>query len=106
MAEVALKIGGETFVLRCTLDAFRTIPANLNGFVGAFGALASADVDTCIFIIAAATGKTRDSKEHDRIGALLFEQGLDRELFDNLTRYVKMLQNGGKAEAPKGTAGE
>lgn len=106
MAEVALKLGGETFVLKCTLEAFRTIPASLNGFVGAFGSLASADVDTCVFIIAAATGKTRDFKEHERIAGLLFDQGLDRDLFDVLTNYVKMLQNGGKTEAPKGSAGE
>lgn len=106
MAEVALKIGGETFALKCTLEAFRTIPANFNGFVGAFGSLASADVNTCVFIIATATGKMQDFKEHERIAGLLFDQGLDRDLFDTLTKYVKMLQNGGKAEAPKGSAGE
>lgn len=106
MAEVVLKLGSETFVLKCTLEAFRAIPASLNGFVGAFGSLASADVDTCIFIIAAATGKTRDFKEHERIAGLLFEQGLNRDLFDVLTTYVKMLQNGGRAEAPNGSAGE
>ena len=106
MAEVNLSLNGEAFVLKCTLDAFRTIPANLGGFVGAFGNLANADVDTCIFIIAAATGKARDFKEQERIGALLFEQGLNRDLFDALTGYVKLLQNGGKAEAPKGSAGE
>jgi hypothetical protein len=106
MAEVTLKLGGETFTLKCTLDAFRTIPANLNGFVGAFGSLASADVNTCVFIIATATGKTRDFKEHERIAGLLFANGLDRDLFDVLTAYVKMLQNGGKAEAPNGSAGE
>ena len=33
MAEVTLNLGGETFVLKCTLDAFRTIPAALGGFV-------------------------------------------------------------------------
>lgn len=105
-AEVTLKLGDETFILKCTLDAFRTIPAALGGFVGAFQHLANADVDTCILIVAAATGNTRNAKEHDRIANLLFSQGLDRTLFDTLTEYVNMLKNGGRTEAPGGTAGE
>jgi hypothetical protein len=109
MSEVVLNLGGESFRLRCTLDAFRTIPANLGGFVGAFGALSSADVNTCAFIIAAATGKAADFKEHERIAGKMFEQGLEKELFDKLTEYVRLLQNGGKvktSEEPNGTAGE
>lgn len=98
MSEVILTIGGESFRLRCTLDAFRVIPANLGGFVGAYGALSSADVNTCVFIIAAATGKATDFKEHERIAGRIFEQGLDKELFDKLTEYIKLLQNGGKAK--------
>ena len=109
MSQVILTIGGESFALKCTLDAFRTIPANLGGFVGAFNALASADVNTCAFIIAAATGKALDFKEHERVASKMFEEGLDRPLFDKLTEYVKLLQNGGKVktEAAQGApAGE
>jgi hypothetical protein len=106
MAEVALTVGGETFVLKCTLNAFRTIPATLGGFVGAFNALASADVNTCVFIIAAGVGKPADFKEHERIAEVLFREGLDKGLFDKLAEYVKLLQNGGKSEAPNGSAGE
>lgn len=109
MADVTLNLGGETFILKCTLNAFRTVPAALGGFVGAFNALASADVNTCVFIIAAATGKPADFKEHERIAERIFAAGLDQELFEKLTEYVKLLQNGGKAktaEAPNGSAGE
>jgi hypothetical protein len=108
MAEVVLTVGGESFRLRCTLDAFRVIPANLGGFVGAFNAIASADPGTCAFIVAAATGKAADFKEHERILGRMFDEGLDKPLFDKITEYVKLLQNGGKVktEAPGAPAGE
>lgn len=105
-AEVSLTLGDETFVLKCTVEAFRNIPAALGGFVGAFQHIANADVDTCILIIAVATGNARNAKEHDRIANLLFKQGLDRSVFDKMAEYVLLLQNGGRQEAPSGTAGE
>lgn len=106
MSEVKLTLGDESFVLKCTLDAFRTVPAALGGFVGAFNSLASADVNTCVFIVAAGTGKANDFKEHRRIAELMFADGLSASLFETLTEYVKLLQNGGRREAPNGSAGE
>lgn len=109
MAEVTLNLGGETFILKCTLDAFRTIPAALGGFVGAFNAIASADVNTCVFIIAAGIGKANNAKEHERIAGKMFAEGLDKDMFDAIAEYVTLLQNGGRkktAEDPNGSAGE
>jgi hypothetical protein len=103
---VKLEIGSRSFALECTLDAFRSIPSALGGFVGAFNKLASADVETCVYIIAAATGKARDFDEQNNIAALIFANGLDKNLFDTLTRYVTLLQNGGKAsvDQPNGAS--
>lgn len=105
--ETLVNIGDETFVLKCTLDAFRTIPAHLDGFIGAFSKLAQASPDACIVIIAAGTGKARDFKEHDRIAGLLFENGL-ANVIPVLTQYVDFLSSGGmkRAEAQSGDAGE
>ena len=102
MSEVLVDIGGETFALKCTLDAFRSIPAALGGFVGTFGNLANADVNTCVYIVAVATGKKNDFAEHERIAGLMFKDGLDGQMFDKLTSYVKLLQNGGKVREAAG----
>lgn len=99
-----LNIAGEEFDLKCTLEAFRTIPATLGGFVGTFNNLAQADPETCSFIIAAATGKGRDMKERERIAGLLFKAGLSAEVIGTLTEYVQMLSNGGKVPS-KGSDG-
>lgn len=97
LGEMSVTIGGEEFVLKCTLDAFRSIPATLGGFVGTFGQLAQAEPESCAFIVAAATGKGRDMKERERIAGLMFTGGgLNAETISSLTDYVRMLNNGGK----------
>jgi hypothetical protein len=94
--EVQLTLGDETFTLKCTLDAFRSIPATLGGFVGVFNNLASGDVEGVAYIIAAATGKGNNAKERERIAAKMFSVGLTSELYTTVTDYVNLLQNGGK----------
>ena len=108
MSEVVLNVGGETFVLKCTLDAFRVIPAQLGGFVGAYHALTTGDPNTCVFIIAAATGKATDMKAHEHIAGRIFADGLGPAVISKCTEYVLLLQHGGKVrtEAPNGSAGE
>ena len=95
-----LTIGTQTYALECTLDAFRSIPSALGGFTGTYAKLASADPDTCVFIIAAAIGKARDFEAQNVIADVLFKAGLDKNLFDTLTKYVGLLQNGGKTKSP------
>ncbi len=106
MSEILVTIGGETFALKCTLDAYRSFQSALGGFLGAFNRLATADVETCVYIVAAATGKKSDFAEHERIAGLMFKDGLDGKMFDLLTSYIKLLQNGGKVrpEAADGGA--
>lgn len=99
MSDTIVEIGGEKFTLKCTLDAFRSIPSALGGFLGAFNRLATADVETCVYIVAAATGSKSDFAEHERIAGLMFKDGLDGKMFDALTNYVKLLQNGGKVRS-------
>lgn len=103
LSEKTTTIGNETFVLKCTLDAFRRIPATLGGFVGVFSNLASADVDGAAFIIAAATGKGGDFAEQERIASLMFANGLSSALFNDLTAYIQLLQNGGRPIKKSGT---
>lgn len=109
LGEKQITIGSESFMLKCTLDAFRRIPSTMGGFVGVFNNLATADPDGAAFIIAAATGKGGDLKEINRIAELLFKVGLSSDLFNELTDYVQMLRNKGQpmnSEAQSGTAGE
>lgn len=108
MSQVNLTIGGETFALKCTLDAFRTIPAALGGFVGAFNAMQTADVNTIVFVIAAGIGKASSAKEHDRIAELIFKDGLEPETISKVSEYVLLLKDGGKvkSEAQSDAAGE
>lgn len=103
--EVHITLGSETFALKCTLDAFRSIPRGLDGFIGAFGKLTQADVDSCVFIIASGTGKGGDFKEHERIAGLLFENGLSGVLTP-LSTYLTLLQGGGAKREASGTSGE
>lgn len=106
LGEKQITIGNEVFTLKCTLDAFRRIPATLGGFVGVFNNLATADVDGAAFIIAVATGKGGNLKEQERIAGLMFEAGLSPEFFDALTDYVQRLRNRGQPMKQNGTEGQ
>jgi len=99
--EVELNLAGETFILRCTLDAFREVPARFDGFVGALRRLGVADVDATAHMIAIGIGKGRNQRERERIAGKLFEAGLDDAL-SKLTEWIGLLSAGGKRreEAP------
>lgn len=105
--ETVLKMGGETFVLKRTLDAYISVPAALGGFQGAFEKLRTADPSACILVIAAAIGKVDDYVERQRIGGLMMEEGIGN-ILGRLTEFVLALSQPTpkSAEAKKDTPGE
>lgn len=107
MSDIDIELDGETFTLRCTLNAFIAIPEQFGGFVGAFRKLAEVDITAIAFMIAAGIGKHKNSKERERIVGKLFEGGLEDAL-PKLTEYLSLLSGGGKArsEAQSDDAGE
>lgn len=107
--DTVITIGAESFVLKCTLNAFITIPSQLNGFQGAAERIQVSDPFAFATVISTATGKPYDAKEQERILAALFEHGFDgTKVRDNLLEYVGLLVVGGKvrAEAQSEAAGE
>lgn len=109
MTDVVVTIGPESFVLKCTLNAFMTLPAQLNGFQGAAERLQVSDPFAFATVISTASGKPYDVKEQERVLALLFEHGFDgTKVRDKLLEYVGLLVVGGKvrAEAQSEPAGE
>jgi hypothetical protein len=109
LGDVVVIIGQESFVLKCTLNAFITIPSHLNGFKGASERLQASDPSAFATVISTATGKPYDVKEHQRIIDLLFENGFGgTSVRDKLLEYVGLLVVGGKvrAEAQSEVAGE
>jgi len=105
MSDIDIDLAGETFSLRCTLGAFKAIPAQFGGFVGAFRRLAEVDVEAAAFMIAAGTGKQKNSKERDRILERLFEGGLEDAL-PKLTEYLSLLSAGGAKRQEAQSEGE
>lgn len=106
MSDIDIELDGEIFSLRCTLLAFKEIPAQFGGFVGAFRRLAEVDIDASAQMIAIATGKPKNSKERERIVEKLFEAGLEDAL-PKLTEYLSLLSAGGaKRKEAQSEAGE
>lgn len=106
-SEIVLSLGGETFVLKRTLDAYISVPAALGGFQGAFEKLRTADPSACILVVAAAIGKVDDYVERKRIGGLMMDEGIGNILAP-LTEYVLLLSQPTPkgAEEKKGPPGE
>jgi hypothetical protein len=107
--DTAVTIGPETFVLKCTLNAFITIPAQLNGFKGAAERLQVSDPFAFATVISTGAGNPYDAKEQERIMGLLFDHGFGgSSVRDKLVEYVGLLVVGGKirAEAQSEVAGE
>lgn len=106
-SEILVKVGNETFVLKRTLEAYRSVPAQLDGFVGAYAKMGQANPDVCAFVIAAGVGKPLDFAERDRIASLLYEHDVT-EVLKPLTAYIDLLMSGSNAKkvAQSGGAGE
>lgn len=107
MSDIDIELDGETFSLRCTLNAFTAIPEQFGGFVGAFRKLAEVDINAVAFMIAAGIGKQKNGKERERIIEKLFEAGLE-DAMPKLTEYLSLLSAGGRKrkEAQSEAAGE
>lgn len=96
-SEIIVTVGTESFVLKRTLEAYRSVPAQLDGFVGAYAKMGQAIPDVCAFIIAAGTGKPLDFAERERIAGLLFEHGVT-DVIKPLTAYIDLLMVGPNAK--------
>lgn len=109
--EVSLTLGDETYILRPTLNAIRTLSRAHGGLRPALQTLFNQEFDGVVSIIKIGAGvPDRDEKA---LAAKVYAAGMNDATLMPLVEYLKVLMNGGKppppddappAEEPEGNA--
>ena len=91
--DVTIVLDGEEHTLRPSLKAASSVSRQFGGFVGAFNALMQGQLDAFTSIIKA--GLVSKNISTDDLKEAVWRTGLPK-LSEPVSRYVSILQNGGK----------
>jgi len=96
--EVSLALGDDTYILRPTLNAIRTLSRAHGGLRPALQTLFNQEFDGVVSIIKIGAGvPDRDEKA---LAAKVYAAGMNDATLMPLVEYLKVLMNGGKAPPP------
>ena len=96
--EISLTLGDDTYTLRPTLNAIRTLSRAHGGLRPALQTLFNQDFDGVVSIIKIGAGvPDRDEKA---LAAKVYAAGMNDATLMPLVEYLKVLMNGGKPPPP------
>ncbi|WP_062206794.1 hypothetical protein [Aureimonas sp. AU12] len=108
--DVEVELGGDTHLLRPSLKAATAISRQFGGLVGAMQAALNGNLDAFQFVVKTGIVTAKNISTED-LKELVWSAGM-RKLSDPVSKYLTLLQNGGKdpdadeEDASTGNGGE
>jgi hypothetical protein len=99
-SEVIIRLGDQDVILKPSERAMTSLSRSYNGMIGVVEALSRFQVQAFVDVIA--VGSNKPKAEQAQLPTQIYKAGI-LDLMPQLTRYVTLVSNGGRAPASEGS---